>query len=60
VNVNPPAAPERTLAQRAHGFAEAVSALLLAVIFVAFIIQIVFRYAFNFPVGWTSELSVAA
>jgi TRAP-type C4-dicarboxylate transport system permease small subunit len=33
---------------------------LLAVIFVAFIIQIVFRYAFNFPVGWTSELSVAA
>ena len=26
--------------------------------FVAFIVQIVFRYFFNFPIGWTSELSV--
>jgi TRAP-type C4-dicarboxylate transport system permease small subunit len=26
--------------------------------FVAFIVQIVFRYLFNFPIGWTSELSV--
>jgi TRAP-type C4-dicarboxylate transport system permease small subunit len=48
------------LVQRAHKFAEFVAAMLLAVIFVAFIIQVVFRYAFNFPVGWTSELSVAA
>ena len=31
---------------------------LLAVMFVAFIVQIVFRYLFNFPIGWTSELSV--
>ena len=52
--------PLRTLARRAHRAAEAVAALLLAVIFVAFIVQIVFRYAFNFPVGWTSDLSVAA
>ena len=37
----------------------AVSAL-LAVMFVAFIVQIVFRYFFNFPVGWSSELSVIA
>jgi TRAP-type C4-dicarboxylate transport system permease small subunit len=28
------------------------------VMFAAFIIQIVFRYFFNFPVGWTSELTV--
>ena len=48
------------LARRAHQAAEAVGALLLAVIFIAFIIQVVFRYAFNFPVGWTSDLSVAA
>ena len=48
------------LARRAHQFAEGVAALLLAVIFIAFIIQVVFRYAFNFPVGWTSDLSVAA
>ncbi len=31
---------------------------MLAVMFVAFIIQIVFRYLFNFPIGWTSELTV--
>ncbi|MCC6379191.1 MAG: TRAP transporter small permease [Burkholderiales bacterium] len=28
--------------------------------FAAFIVQIVFRYFFNFPIGWSSELSVAA
>jgi len=38
--------------------AENVVATLLGVMFVAFIIQIVFRYFFNFPIGWTSELSV--
>jgi TRAP-type C4-dicarboxylate transport system permease small subunit len=38
--------------------AEDVAAGLLAVMFVAFIVQIVFRYLFNFPIGWTSELSV--
>ena len=43
-----------------HRFAEAVAALLLAVIFVAFILQIVMRYAFNWPVGWTTEVSLAA
>jgi TRAP-type C4-dicarboxylate transport system permease small subunit len=37
--------------------AENVAALLLAVMFLAFIVQIVFRYVFNFPIGWTSELS---
>jgi TRAP-type C4-dicarboxylate transport system permease small subunit len=41
-------------------FAEVVAAALLAVIFVAFIIQIVLRYVFNWPVGWTSEVSVMA
>ena len=48
------------LGRRAQRAAEAVAALLLATIFVAFIVQIVFRYVFNLPVGWTSELSVAA
>ena len=38
--------------------AENIAAGLLAVMFAAFIVQIVFRYVFNFPVGWTSELSV--
>lgn len=41
-------------------FAEGVAALLLAVIFVAFIAQIVLRYVFDWPVGWTTELSLAA
>ena len=38
--------------------AENVAAAMLAVMFAAFIIQIVFRYFFNFPIGWASELSV--
>ncbi len=38
--------------------AENIVAGLLGVMFLAFIIQIVFRYFFNFPVGWSSELSV--
>ena len=38
--------------------AENVAAAMLAVMFAAFIIQIAFRYLFNFPVGWTSELTV--
>ncbi len=41
-----------------HRRAENVAAALLGVMFLAFIIQIVFRYFLNFPVGWTSELSV--
>ena len=38
--------------------AEDVAVAMLAVMFAAFLIQIVFRYFFNFPVGWTSELTV--
>ncbi len=38
--------------------AENVAAGLLAIMFAAFIVQIVFRYLFNFPIGWSSELSV--
>ena len=37
---------------------ENIVAGLLGIMFVAFIIQIVFRYFLNFPIGWTSELSV--
>ena len=38
--------------------AENIAALMLAVMFAAFVIQIIFRYFFNFPIGWTSELTV--
>jgi len=40
--------------------AENIVAALLGIMFAAFIIQIVFRYVFNFPIGWTSELTVIA
>ncbi|MDP3861050.1 MAG: TRAP transporter small permease subunit [Phaeovulum sp.] len=43
-----------------HRFTEAVAVLLLAMIFVAFIVQITMRYIFNWPVGWTTEVSLAA
>jgi TRAP-type C4-dicarboxylate transport system permease small subunit len=39
--------------------AENVMAGLLGLMFAAFLVQIVFRYFFSFPVGWTSELTVA-
>lgn len=38
--------------------AENVAAAMLAVMFCAFIVQILFRYVFNFPLGWTSELTL--
>lgn len=38
--------------------AENVLAALLAVMFLAFLLQIVFRYVLNFPIGWSSELTV--
>lgn len=40
--------------------AENVGVVLIATMFVAFIVQIVFRYALDFPIGWTSELTVLA
>ena len=38
--------------------AENVIAALLGIMFVAFIVQIVFRYFFNLPTGWSTELSL--
>jgi TRAP-type C4-dicarboxylate transport system permease small subunit len=38
--------------------AENVLAGFLAVMFIAFLVQIVFRYFFDFETGWTSELTV--
>ena len=38
--------------------AENLLALLLVVMFLAFMAQIIFRYFLNFPIGWTSELTV--
>jgi TRAP-type C4-dicarboxylate transport system permease small subunit len=41
-----------------HVRAENVLAAMLLTMFAAFIIQIVFRYVLNFPLGWTHEVSV--
>ena len=38
--------------------AQNIAALLLATMFTCFLIQILFRYVFNYPVGWTEELSI--
>jgi C4-dicarboxylate transporter DctQ subunit len=38
--------------------AENVAVILLAVMFTAFIVQIVSRYLLNLPTGWSSELTV--
>ena len=37
--------------------AENLAALMLATMFVCFILQILFRYVLNYPVGWTEEVS---
>ena len=38
--------------------AENVLAAMLAAMFAAFLLQIVFRYLLNLPIGWTNEISV--
>ena len=38
--------------------AENISALLLLAMFLCFILQITARYVFNYPLGWTDEVSV--
>jgi TRAP-type C4-dicarboxylate transport system permease small subunit len=40
--------------------AENILAALLGVMFTAFIVQIAFRYFFNFPTGWTTELTIVS
>jgi C4-dicarboxylate transporter, DctQ subunit len=47
-------APGSWLARRA----ENVAAAMLGLMFVAFLLQIAFRYLTDFPTGWTHELSV--
>jgi TRAP-type C4-dicarboxylate transport system permease small subunit len=57
---NPETAMERLrpIGQWLRRRAENVIAAMLLIMFAAFIVQIVFRYLLNFPIGWTSELTV--
>lgn len=41
-----------------HRRAENVAVVLLAVMFSAFIVQVICRYLLNLPTGWSSELTV--
>ena len=43
-----------------RGLADAVPALLLAAMFLCFIIQVFMRYVMDSPVGWTVEVCVIA
>ena len=48
----------RRVAGWLHRRAENVAVVLLAVMFAAFIVQVVSRYLLNLPTGWSSELTV--
>lgn len=48
----------QTLGAWCYRRAENIVVVMLAMMFAAFIIQIVFRYLLNFPIGWTQELTV--
>lgn len=48
----------RTMGGWLYRRAENVLAAMLAAMFAAFILQIVFRYILNLPIGWTNEISV--
>ena len=48
----------RAIADWLHRRAENVAAAMLAVMFGAFVVQIAFRYLLDWPLGWTSELTV--
>jgi len=48
----------RAIAGWLHRRAENVAAAMLAAMFCAFVVQIVFRYLLDWPLGWTSELTV--
>lgn len=51
--------PSRTI-PILRGLADAVPAILLAAMFVCFIIQVFMRYVIDSPVGWTVEVCVIA
>ncbi|MGY9049189.1 hypothetical protein P775_01510 [Puniceibacterium antarcticum] len=48
----------RTVGGWLHRRADDIASIMLAVMFIAFICQVVFRYLLNLPVGWASELSI--
>ena len=56
--MTPRSSPAVRLARWLRRRAENVCAALLVAMFVCFILQILTRYVFNYPLGWTDEVSV--
>ena len=56
--MTPRSSPAIRLAHWLRRRAENVCAALLVAMFLCFILQIVARYVFNYPLGWTDEVSV--
>jgi C4-dicarboxylate transporter DctQ subunit len=56
--MTPRSSPAIRLAHWLGRRAENVCAALLVAMFLCFILQIVARYVFNYPLGWTDEVSV--
>lgn len=56
--MTPRSSPAIRLARWLRRRAENVCAALLVAMFLCFILQIVSRYVFNYPLGWTDEVSV--
>jgi TRAP-type C4-dicarboxylate transport system permease small subunit len=50
----------RKIGLRLGRWAEHAVAAMLAIMFIAFIIQIAFRYLLNLPTGWTTEITILA
>jgi len=48
----------QSLGSQLRARAENVLAAMMATMFIVFIIQIIFRYVINLPIGWTHEISV--
>src|SRR5690606_21609013 len=51
-------APAHRIFEWLRARAENIACAMLAAMFVAFMLQIAFRYLLNLPIGWTHELSV--
>ena len=50
--------PLRTAGGWLYRRAENLAVAMLAVMFAAFLVQVLFRYVLNWPVGWASELTI--
>ena len=48
----------RRLGEWLYRRAENILAAMLVAMFAAFVLQIIFRYLLNLPIGWTNEISV--